>query len=488
MRGELIGDEEPTARPEVEVGAKGASALLATMRRVLERGEPPLAVALALGLGLRLLRVARAPLMHPDGPAYLGLAGALLRGDLLTVLGGYYSPAYPATIAALAATGLPVELAGRLAAALAGVAALPLVHAATRRLLGARAAAVAVLVAAVHPALVKASADVLPETLAGALLLAWFVRLHGARDAGALGSAGALAGAAYLARPEAALLVPLGLARAARRARPGALVAYAAAALLVMAPALLALRARSGTWQLSPREARLTARAGLASETTLLAAVRHHPGAMLGDVFRGAVVQAGQDAKALGPLLAIPFVAGLIAAPPAGATGWPLVVALSFTALPLALDPSPRYAVPLVPLLLPSTAAGLLALGARLPARRRAAAAVLGVALAVQALWMSHPFDAACSREVSALILDRYGPGQALVAVDGRFAYGARGVALVPAGTGPEAALALAQRRGARLWLTRPTWIAPPWEPPPGARPVARPCGGTFVLFELDAR
>src|SRR5207302_1644268 len=91
--------------------------------------------------------------------------------------------------------------------------------------------------------------------------------------------------------------------------------------------------------------------------------------------------------------------------------------------------------------------------------------AALGVALVVQALWVSHPLDAACSREVSRLVLERYGPGQALVAVDGRFAYGARGRALVPPTTDPEDALALARRRGARLWLTPPAWVRPPWTP-----------------------
>jgi len=141
--------------------------------------------------------------------------------------------------------------------------------------------------------------------------------------------------------------------------------------------------------------------------------------------------------------------------------------------------------VPLVPLLLPATAAGLLALGERLGRHARLATAALGSALVVQALWVSHPLDAACSREVSQLVLERYGPGQALVAVDGRFAYGAHGRALVPPTTDPEAALALARRSGARLWLTRPAWIRPPWTPPADARAVARPCGGTFVLFEV---
>jgi len=254
-----------------------------------------------------------------------------------------------------------------------------------------------------------------------------------------------------------------------------------------MLPALLALRVQSGHWQISPREARIAARAGLPEETTFAGAARHHPGTVLGRVASGVVSQVIDDAIALGPLLWIPFVAGLLVVPLRGPPAWPLATAAAFTVLPLALNPSPRYAVPLVPLLLPATGAGLVALGARLGERARLAAAALGVALVVQGLWVSHGFDAACWREVSTLLRERY-PGAALVAVDGRFAYGAGGRALVPATTRPEDALGLAARAGARLWLTRPAWIRPPWQPPPGARAVARPCGGTFVLFELEGR
>jgi len=55
----------------------------------------------------------------------------------------------------------------------------------------------------------------------------------------------------------------------------------------------------------------------------------------------------------------------------------------------------------------------------------------------------------------------------------------------VPPTADPDDALALARRSGARLWLTRPAWIRPPWTPPADAHAVARPCGGTFVLFEV---
>jgi hypothetical protein len=211
----------------------------------------------------------------------------------------------------------------------------------------------------------------------------------------------------------------------------------------------------------------------------------HHPAVLARRVAVGGLEQVWHDAVALGPLLWVPFAAGVAASPPAGVGAWPLALVASFSLLPLALDPSPRYAVPLVPLMLPWVGAGLVALGRPLGRRAVPAAAVLAGALIVQALWVSHPFDETCSREVSRLLLDRYGAGQTVVAVDGRFAYGARGRSIVPRTTDPAAALELAHRHHARLWLTRPDWIRPPWTPPPDARAVARPCGGAFVLFEL---
>ena len=80
----------------------------------------------------------------------------------------------------------------------------------------------------------------------------------------------------------------------------------------------------------------------------------------------------------------------------------------------------------------------------------------------------------------------RYGPGQSLVAVDGRFAYVADGKAIVPKTTQPSVALAMARERGARLWLTRPQWLGKAFVVPPDVHEVARPCAGVFILYELD--
>jgi hypothetical protein len=298
-------------------------------------------------------------------------------------------------------------------------------------------------------------------------------------------------GAAYLTRPEGAFLLPLGVVVAAgRRHRVGGLVLYVGAALLVMAPMIVALHARSGRWELSPREGRIMRSTGLSGEETLLGAVRREPRAVLQRVAKGAGRQLVDDAKALGPLLWFPFAVGLASGRPRGEQAWPLLVAGAFTVLPLAMNPSPRYAVPLVPLLLPTTALGLLALGARLGQRAAVAplaATALGVGLTMQAMWLSHPFDRACWEEVRSLLRTRYGADHALVAVDGRFAYGAGWEEVVPGTTDPDEALALARRTGTRLWMTRPSWIRG-WPVPAQARPVARPCGGTFVLFELEDR
>ena len=454
--------------------------------RSKDRRIDRLLVAVGIGFAVRLLCLVRDPLLHPDGPAYLRLAANLLHGDVVRVLTGYYSPLYPALVAGLGALGLPLPLAGRVAAGIAGLAMLPFLHGVVRSLLGERAAGAAVLVAALHPALVKASAQILPESLAATLLLAWMAALLAARGARGLAAAGALAGVAYLARPEGALLLPLGVAAAAgRRHRAGGLVVYLGAGLLVMAPVVVALHARSGRWELSPREARIMRSTGLSGEKTLLGAVRQEPVAVLRRIVAGAGRQLADDAKALGPLLWLPFAFGLFGGPPRGEQAWPLLVAGAFTALPLAINPSPRYAVPLVPLLLPTTAAGLLALGARLGRGAPLAAAALGVGLTAQALWLSHPFDRACWEEVRSLLRTRYGADHALVAVDGRFAYGAGWEAVVPDTTDPDDALALARRTGTRLWMTRPSWIRG-WHVPTQAKPAARPCGGTFVLFELE--
>jgi 4-amino-4-deoxy-L-arabinose transferase-like glycosyltransferase len=421
--------------------------------------------------------------MHPDGPAYLALADAVLDGEWARVFGNFYSPLYPIVIAPLRAAGVPLELAGRLMATIAGVLALPLLFVIARRLAGDTVAAATVLVAAVQPTLVKSAAQVLPETLAGALLLAWAAVLMDAHGVGTIALAGVLAGAVYLARPEGVLLLVIGAGWLAIRRRPLATIAvYVLAAVLLIAPAVLALHERTGTWQISRREAKVNLEAGAVDDVTLVDALRHHPTALVRYWGVGVAEQTWDTVVALGVVLALPFAVGLWTLPLA----WPLAVAALFVAGPLALNPSPRYAVTILPLLLPWAGAGVLALADR---RGRGAVAVVAlatIALAVQGVWPTKQFDEQCSRDVRELLLSRYGPGQSLVAKDGRFAYVAQGKALVPKTTQPNEALTMARERGARLWLTRPQWLGKQFAAPPDVHEVARPCRGVFILYELD--
>jgi 4-amino-4-deoxy-L-arabinose transferase-like glycosyltransferase len=439
----------------------------------------------ALAAALRVARIARAPLVHPDGPAYVDLARKVLDGEWTAVFGGYYSPLYPVVIAPLVGLGIDAELAGRLVAAIAGVAAVVVVHRLARRAFGEPAATAAALVTALSPALVKASADVLPETLAALTLLAAFDVLADAADPPAFALAGALAGATYLARPEGALVVALGIFPAARR-RPASLIAYLTAALGVMAPALLALHARSGTWQLSPREAVIAGRFGSGADASLAAVAVHHPAALARTWAGGAVQQTWDTVVAIGPVLVVPLVAGLVRT--RVRPRWLADVAAAFALGPLALNPSPRYAVPTLGLLLPFAGAGVATVRERLGRWSRPVVLVACAVLAVQALWKSKTFDEACAHEIRDLVLARYGPGQAIVAVDGRFAASVGGHPIVPKTDDPEAALALVRARGARLWITRPAWLGRSFVAPPELHEVARPCSGVFVMFEAPAR
>src|SRR5439155_19558868 len=108
----LLGAKRDARQVPGKREGRRALACLVPRRRLRSASMPPrgkprpggaLAVALAVGAVLRVARLLRAPLMHPDGPAYLDLASGLLDGRVRAVLGGYYSPLYPAAVAGLAA-------------------------------------------------------------------------------------------------------------------------------------------------------------------------------------------------------------------------------------------------------------------------------------------------------------------------------------------------------------------------------------------------
>src|SRR5581483_8824753 len=260
-------------------------ALDAALRRTGGAAVPvsrrALLAALALGVGLRAARLAEHPFLHPDGPAYLALA----RGP--ATLAGYYPPLYPA--------------------------AVRLAHAAR---LGWEAA----VLAAVHPGLVHASAEVLAESLHGLVVALWALLLFGGPPRGPqLVGAGLLAGLAALVRPEGIALVPLtalgAAAGAPRGSRLGRAVVPLLAAAAVLGPLVVSASRASGGLAITGKEAPVVARKYGVAASGVAALVLWHPHAFLRVYPRELARQTLLTLGAIHGLLVLPLVVGLAAVP-----------------------------------------------------------------------------------------------------------------------------------------------------------------------------
>jgi len=234
----------------------------------LPRREALLVLALAaVAAGLRALGWSMAPALFNDGPAFLGIAQAMAAGDWARALAHDYHPLYPfATLLVQLVREAPDVAASWEASAVAvsiasGAASVVLLHALLRRMFDPGVALLGAAILAVHPTAVLHASDVQSDGLYLALFLAaalaGWVALAGRRGAIAAW-AGALAGLAYLVRPEGLgpALVAGALAAlrtATGRWRPRELVPFAvclaAGALLVVTPYLVVIRVDTGAWQ-----------------------------------------------------------------------------------------------------------------------------------------------------------------------------------------------------------------------------------------------
>lgn len=217
-------------------------------------------------LALRAV-VAWASPLNPDGAVELQVAAALAEARWADALDARFHPLYAALVALASLLGLPAEAAARALAALCSSAVAPLAGWSAARLAPerpVRAAAVAGLLAAAQPALVRLGGQVMAYGLAHALLAVALAAAVAAAARPTLRS-GALAGAAiglgWTARSDAlatgaGLVLGLGLTWLARRDRRGlaAGAALALGLLVAMAPYGLAMRARTGEWRLSMKK------------------------------------------------------------------------------------------------------------------------------------------------------------------------------------------------------------------------------------------
>src|SRR5579875_536708 len=392
-------------------------ALDAALRRTGGAAVPvsrALLAALALGVGLRAVRLAEHPFLHPDGPAYLALA----HGP--TTLAGYYPPLYPAAVRLAHAAGLGWEAAGRAVSFAAGAATIP----------GTEAGGPAAVLAAVHPGLVHASAEVLAESLSGLAVGLWALLLFGGQPrARKLAAAGLVAGLAGLVRPEGIALVPLTALGAAAGAPRGSRLARAVVPLLaaaaVVGPLIVSASQATGGLAITGKEAPVVARKYGVAASGVAALVLRHPRAFLRIYPRELARQTLLTLGAVHGLLVLPLVAGLVVAPARARRARLLVLAvLGATTLGVpTIATGKRYVLPLLPLLLPWMAPGWQRLAARLSAGgRHALAAVVLAGLALQGAWPPERTTERCYRETCAFVARRVGPPPASAASPARTA------------------------------------------------------------------
>ena len=280
-----------------------------------------LAVGLAAAAALRALWWASyVGVIENEGVEYTRLAANLFHGrGYVSVFGGTHTlfpPLYPILIGLAAPLLGSEEIAARAVSLLAGVATVAGVFWLAREVFGLRVAVLAGALAATHPMLVAFSVTTYSEVLYVALAtLGAAAAVRCVREPSWVfaGGAGALAGLAYLTRPEGlALAVPMaglvllaGLAGGRRRA-PAAL---AMAALVIVAAAAVA----------APYAVHLSRIAGGfrwegKSALNNVVAVRQRAGLS----YREAGYGLGPEGEAVGPFL-MPDQHALLARPAGGA-------------------------------------------------------------------------------------------------------------------------------------------------------------------------
>ncbi len=200
----------------------------------------------------------------PDGVHYIELAGRLMKGNFKGGLSTYWAPLYPLLVGLSSLIFRDVEFAGRLVSMVAGTLLVLISHRLFRNWYGKRVAIVGAFLVALHPLLIYYSTTVLTEVtytlfFTWGVLVGWSALKEGTKRTN-LG-AGAIFGASYLLKPEAAgflllLIVMIVLKRLLmksaswQRSARNALLLWAGF-LLVAAPYLFYLRHQTGAWTLS---------------------------------------------------------------------------------------------------------------------------------------------------------------------------------------------------------------------------------------------
>lgn len=252
----------PTDFDDAHMGAPTRAARATSSAR--RESKPVLAWTLA-AFALRLAALACFEhVISPDGVEYVALARKLAAGDVANGLSTYWAPLYPALVGLASLLFRDAEFAGRFVSVVAGALLVLPAHALMRRFYGRRVALVGAALVALHPLLVYYSTALLTEStytlfFTWGLLAGW--KALAGKSPRAYALAGAVFGACYLLKPEAAFFVPLLLAttfvrgrmtkaRLRRSSVRNALALFIGFA-VTAAPYILYLRSSAGVWMLS---------------------------------------------------------------------------------------------------------------------------------------------------------------------------------------------------------------------------------------------
>jgi hypothetical protein len=159
-----------------------------------------------------LLVVSVESVLSPDGVVYAQLAQAFIAGNLRAGMSAYFPPLYPALVALSSLVFRDIEFAGRFVSIVAGAALCVPSYRLTRAWYGRREARVACVVVALHPLLVYYASVLLTEATYTLLFTCGVLAGWRALDGGGARahlSTGAIFGACYLLKPEAAGFVLL---------------------------------------------------------------------------------------------------------------------------------------------------------------------------------------------------------------------------------------------------------------------------------------
>lgn len=219
-----------------------------------------------LALTVRAVAAWQTAAIFNDGPLYLRVASLFRQGAFHEALAHHYHPLYPMATALSSTLTGDLETAGVWVSVLSGSAAVVAGYFFWCRSFGRGPAWIAGVLLALHPYAVIFSSDVQSEGLYFALFLSAVAALWRGIEEASIGRsavAGALAGLAYLVRPEGIGLVAVGAGFAALLLFRGRLrvtgfariaVPLALGAVVVAGPYVVNLHALTGEWRLTQKK------------------------------------------------------------------------------------------------------------------------------------------------------------------------------------------------------------------------------------------